>query len=267
MGNRTCLILFTTLLIIILSAMYIPTLLAMRYYLGDEQETTQTPGIGDWKVLNVDGDASFSALEDKKYWNPHMVGFTGAVFWNVSFGDEVLMTLETVNGEGGHIATGMWWTAGFKSRTKIPLYSSFPSKIYVDFDVRVDNIEYEEKDEWLRIALACAVQRGDGYVIYTEMDFWDSPNTQRHPEGNVRLGGDIIYQGGDVVEFKIDQIPLGVWKHYSVDLTGYIDRAWRIRPGDRLESVYIVIESGNNPVKARIRVDNLWIKSPSISSF
>jgi len=262
MENKSLILFTTPLVIICLSAMYAPTFLAMRYSLDDEQETTQTPGIGDWEVLNVDGDASLSALEDKKYWNPHMVGFTGAVLWDVSFSDEVSIILKTVNGEGGHIATGMWWTAGFKSRAKIPLHSSFPSKIYVDFDVKVDNIEYGEKDEWLRIALACAVQRGNGYVVYTEMDFWDSPNTQRHPEGNVRLGEDIIYQGGDVVEFKIDQIPIGVWKHYRADLTYYVDRAWRIRPDDQLESVYIVIESGNNPVKVLLRVDNLWIRSP-----
>jgi hypothetical protein len=263
MGKKASLIFFATPLVIIcLSAMYAPTFLAMRYYLDNEQKTTQTLGTGDWQVLNVDGNASLSALENKKYWNPHMVGFVGAVVWNVSFSDEVSMFLKTVNGEDGHIAAGMWWTAGFKSRAKIPLYGNMPLRVCVDFDIKVDNVEYEVGGEWLRIALACAVQRNDCSVVYTELDLWDSPNTQRHSEGNIRLGGDIIYQGGDVVEFKIDQTPVEVWKHYRVDLTCYVDRAWRIRLGDRLESVYIVIESANNPVKVLLRVDNLWIRSP-----
>jgi len=231
--------------------------LAAAHSISGEQDTTQ--GIDGCGVLNIDGDVSLPASEDEKYWNPHVVGFTKAAVWNVSFTDEALIILETVSGGSGHVATGMWWTAGFKSRAKIPLYGPMPLKVYVDFDIKVDSIEYETGNEWLRIALACAVQRNDDPVVYTEMDLWDSPNTQRHPKGNVHLGGDIIYQGGNVVEFKIDQIPIGEWKHYAVDLTSYIDRAWEIRPHDRLESVYIVVESSSKPVKVVMRIDNLWI--------
>jgi len=248
-------------IVLYLVAICLPSILAVCHSINGEQDAIR--GIDGLEVLNIDGNVSLPASEDEKYWNPHVVGFTEAVIWNVSFTDEVLITLETVSGESGHIATGMWWTAGFKSRMKIPLYNLISPKFYVDFDIKVDNVEYEVGGEWLRIALACAVQRDDGSVVYTEMDLWDSPNTQRHTRGNVHLGGDIIYHGGDVVEFKIDQIPVGVWRHYHVNLTGYIDRAWRIRPGDGLESVYIVIESDSNPVKVLLRVDNLWIRSPS----
>jgi len=243
--------------VLYLIAIGFPPILAACHSMDGEQDRTQ--GMDGWGVLNIDGDVSLRASEDEKYWNPHAVGFTGAVVWNVYFNDDVLIILETVNGEGGHVATGMWWTAGFKSRTKMPLCGPMPPKVYVNFDIKVDNIEYEVEGEWLRIALACAVQRNDGSVVYTEMDLWDSPNTQRHPKGNIHLGGDIIYQGGDVVEFKIDRIPIGEWKHYPVDLTSYIDRAWKIRPHDCLESVYIVVESSSKPVKVVMRIDNLWM--------
>lgn len=252
--------------LVMLVVLYLPTahvFLALIHSCADsKQSAVQASGESGWEVLNLDGDVSLSAHEDEKYWNPHMVGFTRAMVWSVSFSDEVLIILETIGGEAGHVATGMWWTAGFKSGAKIPLCASMPSQIHVDLNVRVDTAEYEGSDEWLRIALACAVQRADGSVVYTEMDIWDSSNTQRHPSGSARLGGDIIYQGRDVLEFKIDQIPLGTWKHYHVDLTSFVDRAWKIRAGDRLESVYIVVESINNPVKVVMRVNSFWIKRP-----
>lgn len=214
----------------------------------------------DWEILNFDGNVSLSVVEDRKYWNPHTFGFTNGSEWNVSFSDRVLITLETSSGEAGHIAAGMWWTAGFKDGRKIPLYNR---EIYVDFDIKVNKFNYEEPNDWLRIALACAIQRDDGRVVYTELDFLDSPNTQKHPTGNIQSGGDIIYLYGNVVEFKIDEVTLNTWKHYRIDLTSYIERAWKIKQNDRLESVYIVIESDGTPVEVELEVDNLWIRSPS----
>jgi len=220
------------------------------------RQITPSEGSG-WVVLNVDGDVSFPAVDDRRVWNPHACGFTEAVVWNLSFGESVAMALRTVSGEGGHVAAGMWWTSGFVDGVKIPLVDT---RIQVDFDVRVSRFEYEAPGDWLRIALACAVQRGSGDVVYTELDVLDSPETQRHPQGNTRWGGDVIYQFGDVVEFKVDALPLAVWRHYQLDLTGYIDRAWQIRAGDRLESVYLVVESDRTPVDVLVEVDNLWIK-------
>jgi hypothetical protein len=217
-----------------------------------------TPGEGNgWAVINVDGDVSFPAVEDRQAWNPHICGFTSDVVWNLSFRDSVAITLRTFSSEGGHVATGMWWTSGFTDGEKIPLADT---RIQVDFDVKVSRFNYEAPGDWLRIALACAVQRGNGDVVYTELDVLDSPETQQHPRGNIRWGGDVIYQFGDVVEFKLDEIPLTVWRHYQLDLTGYIDRAWQIRAGDRVESVYLVVESDRTPVDVLVEVDNLWIK-------
>ena len=210
----------------------------------------------EWRIVNVDGDVSLSTAEDIRYWNHHIFRFRKDVEWNVEFTDKVTIYLKTEEGDGGHVATGMWWTAGFIEGRKIPIYGK---KVQVEFDVKVEKFDYEGPDEWLRIALACAVQRRDDSVVYTEIDFLDSPNTQRHPTGNILFGGDVIYQGGDVVEFKFDEAPLKVWRHYSIDLTYYIERAWGIEEGDLLESVYIVVESDGKPVEVELKVDNFWI--------
>ena len=209
-----------------------------------------------WEVINVDGDISLPAVEDRKFWNPHVYGFSPEIEWNISFDETVSITLQTSDGEGGHVATGMWWISGFEEGIKIPLNNL---GIQVEFDVKVSKFTYEASGDWLRIALACAVQRSNGEVVYTELDFLDSPGTLQHEKGNILLGGDVIYQFGDVVEFRIDEIPLQEWRHYQIDLTSYIERAWKISEGDRLESVYIVVESDRSPVDVMLEVDNLWI--------
>ena len=61
------------------------------------------------------------------------------------------------------------------------------------------------------------------------------------------------------MEFKFDEAPLKVWRHYSIDLTYYIERGWGIEEGDLLESVYIVVESDGKPVEVELKVDNFWI--------
>jgi len=41
----------------------------------------------------------------------------------------------------------------------------------------------------------------------------------RSPAGNTKTGGNIIYTGADVVEYKTDKIPLNQWKTYSARYT------------------------------------------------
>lgn len=209
-----------------------------------------------WGVINIDGNVSLPSGEDARYWNRHSFSFDGDVRWAVDFEESTFMYLKTSWGDAGHVATGMWWTQGFRAGEKVPINGH---DIRVDFDVVVEKFDFEGSGEWLRVALACAVQRSDGKVVYTELDLLDSPNTKRHPSGNTLLGGDVIYQGGDVVEFVIDEAQLRTWSHHSIDLTRFIDRAWKIQDGDLLESVYIVIESEFNPVEVRVGIDNLWI--------
>ena len=228
----------------------------LTHSLIDGSQGNGEDGLKEWRIVNLDGDVSLSTAEDIRYWNPHIFRFRKDVEWTVNFTDKVTIYLKTKEGDGGHVATGMWWTAGFDEGRKIPIYGR---EVHVEFDVKVEKFYYEGPDEWLRIALACAVQRRDGSIVYTETDFLDSPNTQRHPTGNVLSGGDIVYRGGDVVEFKLDKAPLRVWRHYSVDLTSYIERGWGIKEGDLLESVYIVVESDKKPVEVELEVDNFWI--------
>jgi len=226
------------------------------------EDASATTEAQTWEILNINGDLSLTENEDAKFWNPHKVGLSNATIWKVSFGDHARIVLETTEDDQGHVATGMWWTSAFKTNKKIPLATSKVSKLYVDFDVKLENVSYDPSKGWLRMALACAVQRSDGSVVYTELDFWDSPYVLNNPSSNVRTGGDIIYAGGDVVEYKIDQLQIGVWKHYSVDLTSYVNRAWKLREGDRLESVYIVVETAYGKSQVSLTVDNLWIKRP-----
>lgn len=210
----------------------------------------------DWVTINVDGDLSLSAEVDTGFWNYHTVGFEDGVRWAANFSDEVTVELLTSRGDSGHLAAGMWWTEGFVEGRKIPIDTK---DIRVDFDIIIEKFIYNPPGEWLRVALACAVQRLDGSVVYTELDILDSPNTLRHPNGSTQRGGDIIFKGGDVVEYRIDEIPLRKWRHYSLNLTRFIDRAWMIEEGDKLESVYIVIESELNPVEVELKIDNMWI--------
>jgi hypothetical protein len=210
-------------------------------------------------IINIDGDVSPNEAENRIHWNPHTTGLTNASLWNITFNNETQITLKTKTGEDGHVAAGAWWATSFRSKTKHPLYVSKPINLKTSFRVNIASINYEAGGEWLRIALACAVQRSDGSVVYTEMDFWDSPNTLRHPSGNIEFGGNIVYRGGDVVEYKIDQAAVGEWIFYSLDLARYIDMAWSIKPGDLLESVYVVIETMGSAVNVDVRVDDLWI--------
>jgi len=211
------------------------------------------------RTINIDGDVSLSEAQDRIHWNPHAIGYTTTTGWNVTFKEEAELFLKTTTDEAGHVAIGSWWTTSFDSGKKLPLYASKPMRLRVSFRVNVAAIYYKASDEWLRIALACAVQCNDGSVVYTEMDFWDSPNTLRHPSGNIRFGGDLVYRGGDVVEYKIDQLIIGEWTNYSLDLTQFIDRAWSIEPGDMLESVYVVVETMGVSVEVSMKVDDLWI--------
>lgn len=238
-------------ILILLSSFYVNINLVNSLFHFDNGD-----GLYKWEIVNFDGDLSLLPEEDAHYWNHHSFRFNEDVQWDVSFSEEVKIQLATSWGDSGHIATGMWWSRGFKRERKIPINNI---QVRVEFDVIVNRFYYEEPDEWLRVALACAVQRSDNNVIYTELDILDSPNTQKHITGNIMLGGDVIYKGGDVVEYKIDEIPLKTWRHYTLEITKYIDNAWKIREGDMLESIYIVIETDNNPVEVELRIDNLWI--------
>lgn len=219
---------------------------------------TVTTESANLKIINVDGDVSLSETQNRMYWNPHSTGFTNASTWTVTFNNQTEINLETAADEAGHVAAGAWWTSNFKSKARIPLYTSQPQRILTSFRADVASVNCEKGNEWLRMALACAVKRADGSVVYTELDFWDSPSALRHPSGNTGSGGNIVYKGGDVVEYKINQALVGQWTSYSLELTQYVNSAWSLKPGDSLESVYAVIESIGS-VSVTLKVTDLWI--------
>jgi hypothetical protein len=218
----------------------------------------QQPAQTTSETVNLDGDVSLTEAENRAHWNPHSTGLTEASAWTATFHDQTEISLTTTPTEAGHVATGAWWTTSFKSQSRIPLYDTKPRQLYANLRVNIASITLQTGNEWLRIALACAVKRGDGGVIYTEMDLWDSPNATKHPSGNIQSGGNTIYRGGDVVEYKIDQATPGDWTSYSLDLTRQVDSAWSLKPGDSLESVYVVIEVTGS-VSVTLKVDDLWI--------
>lgn len=210
------------------------------------------------EVINTDGNLSLSPEQNKIYWNPHSVGLTDASNWKITFTNETEMHLQTTASESGHIATGAWWTTAFKTRQKLPLYTSKPVQIVASLRINILNADCSGGNEWLRIALVCATQRADGSVVYTEMDIWDSPPALASPSGNINLGGNTVYKGGDVVEYKIDQAPENEWRSHTLNLTYHINNAWQLKPGDMLESVYFVVEAAG-AVTATVKADDLWI--------
>lgn len=114
-------------------------------------------------VVNIDGDVSLTDEQNRIYWNPHSTGLTNASLWRVTFKNETEIFMKTTPDEAGHAATGAWWTS-FKSNEKLQLYTSNPVRVLASFRANVVNADCESGHEWLRIALACAIQRNDGSV-------------------------------------------------------------------------------------------------------
>jgi len=231
------------------------TLLATLPLITNALTTQQT--LKTTVTINTNGDLALSEQENRNTWNPHTCGFTQATQAQATYTDHTCtININKTTKEPGHIATGAWWTTNFKTHQKIPLINT---QVQATFQALLTQATYQPPNEWLRIALATATQRADGTVVYTELDIYDTPNTQNHPTGNINQGGNTIYQGPDVVEYKTDQIPLGTWKTYTLDITANINQAWTIKPGDLLESVYIVIETANTPTQVALLIRNLWI--------
>jgi len=230
---------------------------------GSSQRSTKQPvpqnsTLADPTIINIAGDVSLSPEHNIAYWNPHSTGLTNASTWQTTFDDEAEIFLKTSPNETGHVAMGAWWTTSFKTKEKLSIYSSKTVQIAANFRMNIVRVDCQKGNEWVRIALACAVQREDGTVVYTETDVWDSPVALLSPNGNMPLGGNVIYRGGDVVEYKIDQAAIGEWKNYSVDLTRHIDLAWSLKSGDVLESAYIVVEIIGE-VSVTVKIDDFWL--------
>lgn len=222
-------------------------------------------------VLNVDGDLAFDAFQDAGFWHPHSAGGniaeTMGSEWNATFKDYATLILKTCEGRYGHIAAGTWWLDWAKADfSKVPLNQT----IMVSVDIRVRTANHTGK-AWLRMAIASAFQdpnSADGYSIkYTELDFYDNSQALSHPQGNIKNGGNTIFRGGNVIEFRYDSIPIGEWMHYEFNLTRWHETAWgSTAKNGLLESVYIVVEVDcrepegyGGTTYVIVDVDNLWI--------
>lgn len=209
------------------------------------------------ETINTNGDLALTEEENRLTWNPHTCGFLPTTQAEATFENNTCtIHIDKTTPEPGHIATGAWWNTNFRTHEKLPLTGTH---VQATFQACLAKATYQPPHEWLRIALATATQRNDGSVVYTELDIYDTPNTQQDPTGNIGQGGNIIYKGADVVEYKTDQLPLNQWTNYTLDITNHIYQAWTTRQGDCLESVYVVIETANTPTQAVFQIRNLWI--------
>ena len=256
MRNRyiTVLILLATLPTLVLSN----TSFSSNNQTQPKQTSQQNQTASTREIVNIDGDVSLSPEQNRIHWNPHAVGLTNASNWTITYNNETEMHLETTANENGHIATGAWWTTSFKTKQKLPLYTTKLAHITATFTANIITAQCTTGNEWLRIALATATQRIDGSVVYTEIDLWDSSAALNNPSSNINQGGNTLYKGGDVTEYKLNQAPQNEWKNYTLQLTEHINNAWQLKPGDTLESVYFVIEA-SGAVTATLKADDLWI--------
>jgi len=202
------------------------------------------------EVLNLDGDLTEVANPHSYYWT-----FTSAqslepgVVWNSTIDTQnrwIRERLEVPSGAtlGNNVAIGHWWTSGLKSS---PNYTTLsPSRpLYLDFDVIIDEVNYAAgtTGTWLRLAavIACTIP-AENMTKYVECDIWDSDRALAHESGDIADGGDVIYGGGDVWEYRIDSLPTSIWRHYRINIQDYWNRAWGLNGTILLESVYFVVE-------------------------
>jgi hypothetical protein len=201
-----------------------------------------------WIQLNSDSDFSEDSLTDDAYYNPHLYGDIDT--WSIDFTDYMTLMVDSVSVDSGHIAAGTWyynWTAISETQPdRIPLNNTF----ILDTDVRICALNYTD-GAWLRVAFAaafCDRYNTSGYgVKYTELDIYDNPlGALNSSSGDAVGGGNVIYQGQDVVEFRVANVSVSdTWSHFTWNLTQYINAAWGDMVANnefKLESVYCVIE-------------------------
>lgn len=177
----------------------------------------------------------------------HSEPFDAYIWFQVSDRD-ALVRVRNPEGQFGNVAVGHWSDSWYTNES-IPVE---PYLFYADFDLRISEVAYGE-GEWLRVAVVAECWDGvdESRRWYTELDVWDSPNTYPGETG-------VLYAGEDVVEFKVDQMEIGRWYHYSFEFTEWILEAWGHRAlGWEVRGVYIVVELGMAPTEATIAVRNL----------
>ena len=201
-----------------------------------------------WIQLNSDSDFSDDSITDDAYYNPHLYGSIDT--WSIDFTDYMTLMVDSVSVNSGHIAAGTWyynWTAISETQPdRLLLNNTF----ILDTDVRIRALNYTN-GAWLRVAFAaafCDRYGTSGYdVKYTELDIYDNPlGALNSSSGDAAGNGNVIYQGQDVVEFRVANVLVSdTWSHFTWNLTQYINAAWGDMVANnefKLESVYCVVE-------------------------
>ena len=213
-----------------------------------------------WVKLNSDGNFSADSATDAAYHNPHVFGDVQT--WSISFNDYMTLQLQSNSTNIGHIASGTWYYNWSLPSTTVHDRMPLNYTYILDTDVRITNVNFSS-GAWLRIAFAAAFcdrynQSGHD-VKYTELDIYDSPTALNSSSGDAAGGGNVIYQGQDVVEYRVANVNISdTWSHFTWNLTQYITSAWGSMVSNnefKLESVYAVIEV-IGATNATVDVDN-----------
>jgi len=202
-------------------------------------KTQQKSLLSGWWVeqpINPNGDFS----QGSQFWKGGLVGTTDAR--NVTAGINVI---QNDHGEvwidnpdlTAYANTALMQASGGLSglvqQAGIPLTQWFFSShhLMLEADVRVDYDEPYGEDSWSRVAIATWIQRIDpvissGGTVYFEIK--SNLYTKLYTEYDVYrrnvqfLGYNALDLGSNVNEYPADQLPIGYWKPYKIDLNELI---------------------------------------------
>jgi len=235
---------------------------------------------GNYTTLNVDGNVSAtSTLNHTYYWNPHSMNtVNGALVladlnsWSIDFLEGYArLILDSNSTDAGHIAAGSWYSTWntsdlFGVQARQPLANS---TYMLSFDMRIVNVTYNPTS-WLRIAMAvswCDPTNNTGWAVkYVERDLYDNSIALNHSQGNAGHAGNLVFKGGDVIEYQYDMLPMNSWRHFDWNISQYIEAGWgNVSADARLESAYVVIEV-ENVTHSEVDVNNLWLRVANSST-
>jgi hypothetical protein len=113
--------------------------------------------------------------------------------------------------------------------------------LMLEADVRIDNDQPYAQDSWSRIAIATWIQRKESADLNNNGDLYFTINgnsyTKLFTEFDVYrrnvafLGYNAMSSGSNVNEYPADQLPVGCWKPYKIDLNEFITNGYNALGG------------------------------------
>jgi hypothetical protein len=194
-------------------------------------------------LLNVDGD--FSQVDDSPYW---WVWCSDGVEYSYSFTDKGILQAEIW---GGGDPERKYQLATVKQYIGHGLPSAIMLKgkqINLEFDASILDINITHREEFLRLTMVVCVHLDGGKRhLYTEYDFYQSPNCRRN-----------IFEGGNFRYYVIgEQTIEDGWVHYEIDFTKTFINKWGGPTYDagNLQAIIFTIELKN--ANATLCFDNI----------